>query len=233
MLFLLGDRAVAENDTDNNCPRSEFVNSGQTITPTAAPGSILQYLNPHLSQFPNYVASGGISSAKSPDGKTLLVLTAGYNNLDDSTETLVAAASQQYVFVYDISGCTPVEKQVLTLPNTYVGIAFHPNGQFFYVGGGVNDNIHIFALQTNGQWTETGTPISLGHKHGVGLVSDGLAATASQDPPVTGGIAVTPDGTELLVTNFYNDSVSLVNLPAGHVQAELDLRLVFVLEDDA
>jgi len=37
----------------------------------------LQYLNPHLSEFPNYVASGGISSAKSPDGKTLLVLTAG------------------------------------------------------------------------------------------------------------------------------------------------------------
>ena len=224
ILFLLGGHAVAENDADNNCARSEFVTSGQTITPTAAPGSILQYLNPHLSQFPNYVASGGISSAKSPDGKTLLVLTAGYNNLDDSTGTLVAAASQQYVFVYDISDCTPVEKQVLTLPNTYVGIAFHPNGQFFYVGGGVNDNIHIFALQTNGQWTETGTPISLGHKHGVGLVSDGLAATASQDPPVTGGIAVTPDGTELLVTNFYNDSVSLVNLVAGHVQAELDLR---------
>jgi hypothetical protein len=49
-----------------------------------------------------------------------------------------------------------VEKQVFTLPNTYVGIAFHPNGQFFYVGGGVNDNIHIFALQANGQWTETG-----------------------------------------------------------------------------
>jgi WD40 repeat protein len=160
------------------------VTSGQTITPTAAPGSILQYLNPHLSEFPNYVASGGISSAKSPDGKTLLVLTAGYNNLDDSTGTLVAAASQQYVFVYDISGCTPVEKQVFTLPNTYVGIAFHPNGQFFYVGGGVNDNIHIFALQANGQWTETGTPISLGHKRGVRLVSDGLAATASQDPPV-------------------------------------------------
>ena len=116
-LFLLGGHAVAENDTDNHCARSEFVTSGQTITPTAAPGSILQYLNPHLSQFPNYVASGGISSAKSPDGKTLLVLTAGYNNLDDSTGTLVAAASQQYVFVYDISGCTPVEKQVLTLPN--------------------------------------------------------------------------------------------------------------------
>ena len=224
MLVLLGGNAVAEEDPETNSAPSEFVTSGQTITPTAAPGSILQYLNPHLSQFPNYVTSGGIGLAKSPDGKTLLVLTAGYNNLDDSTGTLVPAASQQYVFVYDISGGTPAEKQVLTLPNTYVGIAFSPNGQSFYVGGGVNDNIHIFAIQTNGQWAETGTPISLGHSHGVGLVSDGLAATAGQDPPVTGGIAVTPDGTELLVTNFYNDSVSLVNLLTGKVQAELDLR---------
>ena len=41
---------------------------------------------------------------------------------------------------------------------------------------------------------------------------------------MTGGIAVTPDGTELLVTNFYNGSISLINLLAGHVQAELDLR---------
>jgi YVTN family beta-propeller protein len=137
---------------------------------------------------------------------------------------LVAQASQQYVFVYDISGGTPVEKQVLTLPNTYAGMAFHPTGQSFYVGGGVNDNVHIFALQTNGQWVEAGAPISLGHKHGVGLVSDGLAATATQDPPVTGGIAVTSDGTELLVTNFYNDSVSLVDLSGSKVQSELDLR---------
>jgi DNA-binding beta-propeller fold protein YncE len=222
-LILLGSDVVADDDDHVNA-QSQFVTSGQTITPTAAPGSVLQYLNPHLLQFPHYIASGGISSAKSPDGKTLLILTAGYNNLDDSAGNLVPAASQQYVFVFDISGGTPVEKQVLTLPNTYVGIAFHPNGQSFYVGGGVNDNVHIFTLQHNSQWAETSTPISLGHKQGVGLVSDGLAATAGQDPPVTGGVAVTADGTELLVTNVYNDSVSLVNLMAGQVQAELDLR---------
>jgi WD40 repeat protein len=101
--------------------------------------------------------------SQSPDGKTLLVLTAGYNNLDDSTGTLVAAASQQYVFVYDISGGTPAEKQVLTLPNTYVGIAFSPNGQSFYVGGGVNDNIHIFAIQTNGPVGKTLAVLTCGY----------------------------------------------------------------------
>lgn len=144
--------------------------------------------------------------------------------LNDSSGNFIPAASQEYVFVYDISGGEPIEKQVLSLPNAYVGIAFHPNGQFFYVGGGVNDNVHVFALQTGGTWAETGSPISLGHKHGVGLVSDGLAATAGQDPPVTGGVAVTADGTKLLVTNVYNDSVSLINLTAGSVEAELDLR---------
>ncbi|MBV9732263.1 MAG: phosphoesterase, partial [Verrucomicrobia bacterium] len=85
-----------------------FVTSGQEITPTAAPGSSLQYLNPGLTNFPNYIASGGISTAVSPDGNTLLVLTAGYNNLDNSAGTLVSADSEQYIFVFDISKSTPI-----------------------------------------------------------------------------------------------------------------------------
>ena len=46
---------------------------------------LVQYLKPGLADFPNYLASGGITTAASPDGNTLLVLTAGYNNLDDSS----------------------------------------------------------------------------------------------------------------------------------------------------
>jgi YVTN family beta-propeller protein len=183
----------------------------------------LQYLNPDLSEFPNYIASGGISSAVSPDGKTLLVLAAGYNNLDNSSGTLVPAASQEYVFVYDISSGTPKQTQVLTLPNAYFGIAFNPNGQSFYVSGGVDDNVHIFRL-TGGQWADTGTPIALGHAHGIGIVSDGNPLTAGEDVPVAGGVAVTPDGSQLLVTNLQNDSVSLLGLTSNGVEAELDLR---------
>jgi DNA-binding beta-propeller fold protein YncE len=218
-LTVLSGRLLAGEDD----PQSSFVTSGQEITPTAAPGSSLQYLNPNLSEFPNYIASGGISLATSPDGKTLVVLAAGYNNLDNSSGNLVPAASQQYVFVYDISSGTPKQTQVLTLPNTYVGIAFNPNGQAFYVSGGVDDNVHIFQ-QTAGQWADTGTPIALRHAHGVGIVSDGSPLTAGQDVPVAGGVAVTPDGSQLLVTNVQNDSVSLLGLTSNSVEAELDLR---------
>lgn len=66
-----------------------------------------------------------------------------------------------FVFVYDISAGTAAQKQVLKVPNTFVGIAFNPNGQAFYVGGGKDDNIHTFALQGDGSWAETETPIAM------------------------------------------------------------------------
>ena len=224
LMALSGQLVAQQTETAKNTPI--FVTSGQEITPTAAPGSTLTYLNPGLSDFPNYIASGGISTAISPDGNTLLVLTAGYNNLDDSSGNFIAADSQEYIFVFDISSGRPVQKQVLNLPNSYTGIAFAPSGQMFLAAGGVDDNVHIFQLQSTG-WADTGTPVALGHAHGIGLVSDGLALTQGQDPPVSGGVAIVPGtNTNALVTNVYNDSVSLIGISgtSGQVLAELDLR---------
>jgi DNA-binding beta-propeller fold protein YncE len=224
LMALNGQLVAQQTETAKNTPI--FVTSGQEITPTAAPGSTLTYLNPGLSDFPNYIASGGISAAISPDGNTLLVLTAGYNNLDDSSGNLIAADSQEYIFAFDISSGRPVQKQVLNLPNSYTGIAFAPSGQMFLAAGGVDDNVHIFQLQSTG-WADTGTPVALGHAHGIGLVSDGLALTQGQDPPVSGGVAIVPGtNTNALVTNVYNDSVSLIGISgtSGQVLAELDLR---------
>ncbi|MBV8213244.1 MAG: bifunctional YncE family protein/alkaline phosphatase family protein [Verrucomicrobia bacterium] len=224
-MLACGQLMAQQSDTAKNKPI--FVTSGQEITPTAAPGSNLLYLNPGLTDFPKYIASGGISTAISPDGNTLLVLTAGYNNLDDSSGSFIAADSQEYIFVFDISKGNPTQKQVLTLPNSYTGIAFEPSGQTFLAAGGVDDNVHIFQLQPSGQWADTGSPVALGHKHGIGLVSDGLALTASQDPPLAGGVAIVPNtSVNALVTNVYNDSVSLIGISGntGQVLAELDLR---------
>jgi DNA-binding beta-propeller fold protein YncE len=203
----------AVDDDDDNDNQSVYVSSGQRITPTAAPRADLQYLNPHLSQDSNFVASGGISSVLSPDGKTLLVLTSGYNLWHDSQGK--TTVTNQYIFVYDASGnAKPVEKQVLTLPNTYAGLVFDPNGQTFYVTGGQEDTIHTFGVQQDGTWAETGTPIALGHKTGV-LPTDG---------PIAAGIAISSDGTKLAVANLYNDSVTLVNIAARTIAGELDLR---------
>src|SRR5579863_5746061 len=57
--------------------------SGMTITPMAAPGAFFVSLNPDLPGLPSFVAGQPVTTAMSPDGATLLVLTSGYNRMDD------------------------------------------------------------------------------------------------------------------------------------------------------
>ena len=59
------------------------------ITPTAAPGAVFQTLNPDLPGLPDFTAGQAVSTALSPDGKTLLVLTSGYNRMNGPTGTRV------------------------------------------------------------------------------------------------------------------------------------------------
>ena len=195
-------------------PDNARLPSGQFLTPSAAAGSSFQPLNPMLKNYPNYLAGQAITSVASPDNTTLLVLTSGYNSLDTATGALDTQASSEYIFVYDISQHVPRIKQVLQIPAAYAGIAFSPDGSRFYVGSGAGDSIYTYANNA-GTWAQSGTPIPLGHKN----VGVGIGAT-----PSTAGLAVTADGSRLLVANVYNDSVSLVNLATGTVSGELDLR---------
>ncbi len=190
-----------------------FLPSGLMITPTAAPQSTYEALNPELPEFPNFIAGGALSTAKSPDGKILLVLTGGHNNL---TDTNGKSFNNEYIFVFDISGGKPVKKQVLQVPNAFVGITFDPTEQTFYAAGGGDDNIHTFSIQ-NGQWAESGTPIKLGHSSAVALFPGDL-------PGVTGGIDLTQDGQTLVVANYNNESISFIDVQSRSVVKELDLR---------
>lgn len=187
--------------------------TGQTITPTAAPGTVYTPLLPKLPDMPNLPAGYAETTVLSPDGKTLLVLTTGYNYVVDGQGKGLPNDSTQFVFVYDVSNGPAVQKQVLQVSNSFVGIAFSPDGNSFYVPGAAEDNVHVFTQQ-NGSWAENGSPIKLGHKAGVGLAQTPLAS----------GIAVTADGTRAVVVNKYNDSVSLVDLVNRAVLAEQDLR---------
>ena len=187
--------------------------TGQMMSPLAAPGSTYTTLNPGLKDNPMLPAGFAQSEVLSPDGKTLLVLTSGYNYVVDATGKKLPADSTQFIFVFDVSGGTPVQKQVVPVSNSYVGIAFAPDGQKFYVPGAGEDNLHVFALKA-GSWAESGTPIKLGHTSGLGL-AQGATAT---------GIAVTADGTRAVVANRYNDSVTLVDLVNSKVLGEQDLR---------
>jgi hypothetical protein len=153
--------------------------NGFAITPTAAPHSVLQPLNPGLPNLPNYVAGQAVSTALSPDGTQLLVLTSGYNSV---TDTQGKAQTNEYVFIFSIitSSTTvvpPRQTQVLPVPNTFCGLAWNPNGQEFYVSGGVDDKMYVFAQ--SGRISLFGAPtysqaatIALGHKFGNGLLSN-------------------------------------------------------------
>ncbi len=196
-------------------PPATLLPTGQTITPTAAPGSTFQPLKPGLSDFPDYAVGQAMSEALSPDRKTLLILTSGYNLVKNTASKVIPADSTEWVFVYDLGSATPVQKQVLPVPNSFAGIAFAPDGQHFYVSGGKDDNVHIFALG-GGQWAESGQPIKLGHSLGNGL--------GKSQAPVAAGLTVSADGKRLVVANLENDSISVLDPVAGTVSAELDLR---------
>lgn len=204
------------------------LSNGQSITPTAAPGSSFQTLNPGLADFPNFLAGYATDTRLSPDGRTLLVLTGGYNKLLDGNNNFIPADSDDYVFVYDVSSGTPRQTQVVKVPNTFNGIAFAPDGKHFYVTGGVDDDIHTYA-NTAGAWAEVGTPIALGHVAGNGLLGNGTAPgipptfAAATNPREAAGLAITADGARAVVANFENDSVSVVTLATG-AKSELDLR---------
>jgi YVTN family beta-propeller protein len=229
-------------------------NMGQQISPLAAQGSTFENLNPDLSDNPAWLAGQAVTSVVSPDKKTLLVLTSGYNRVyrtdgvPDAFGTLFNwPDSKEYVFIYDISTNTPVKKQVLTVPNTYSGIAFDPSGMAFYVSGGIGnfpfdsagtfnptksggDNVHIYTLNaTSGAWQHE-TELALNHRGGNGL--EASSPTGERLPvnvsvrPCAAGVAISDDGLTLVVANYYNDSITVFYGGLGNWSqgTELDLR---------
>ena len=187
-------------------------NMGQMITPTAPYDSTFEPLIPGaavLPKYPDWQVGQAVTTVVSPDGKTLLTLTSGYNrifnslgasnggyNLDHTAYDYLN--SEEYVFIYDISQGAPVQKQVVTIPNSYNGIAFDPSGKAFYVSGGMGDypffkggvdgldlvapsltfatdfkgsgdNVHVFALDPVKLTWEEQPELVMGHPAGLGL----------------------------------------------------------------
>jgi DNA-binding beta-propeller fold protein YncE len=189
----------------------QFTPTGQFITPDAAPGAIFQPLSPHLSGDPNYTAGQTAAVALSPDGRTLLILTSGYNLFYTPDGARVPEMSEEYVFVFDVAGAKPVQRQAILVPNTFLGLAWSPNGARFYVSGGKDDVVYEYGAGASGY--EKARTFKLGH-----LAGSGLAVS-----PAAGPLAVSPDGGRLLVANVQNDSVSVIDLTSGAVR-EQDLR---------
>ena len=201
----------------------ETLPTNQIITPTAARGSRFTTLNPNLAANPDYVVGQAVTTAVSPDGKTLLVLTSGFNLVFDASGSTIPGQSTEYVFVYDIARGTPVQRQVIPVPNTFIGLTIAPDGKTFFVSGGDDDNVHSYKLGAAG-WAESGAPVALGHGGaGNGLFSN-LPGFGSAVNAESAGIGITSDGAKLVVANYENDSISVVDVAHGTKSAELDLR---------
>jgi DNA-binding beta-propeller fold protein YncE len=192
--------------------RQRFLPTGQAITPTAAPGAFYGPLVAHAGPHPSYVVDGAAAIAVSPDKREMLILTSGYNRYNGADGKLVPQQSTQYIFRYAIGGGRSRRLQTLQVPNSFGGIAWRPDGRGFIVGGGVDDALYVFELK--GSRFAPAGKIPLGHKAGLG--ADVL--------PQTAGVAVSPDGRLALAANYYNDSVTLVDLDRRTVVAEQDLR---------
>lgn len=197
----------------------QLLPTGQLLTPLAASGARIEVLNPHLADDPQFTADGAVTSRLSPDGRTLAVLTSGYNDQTFATGPQAgrhnAADSGDFLFLYDVTGGAPRELQALHFASAYGGLAFSPDGGTIFASGGDEDDVHVFERR-NGAWTESGT-IPLGHHRGLG---NGMR-------PEAAGIAVSPDGATLAVANYENDSLSFCRKQAGggwYLSGELDLR---------
>src|SRR3984885_12970575 len=93
LMPLLASVGQSQDDQDRNERRTalpvgnyddrSLLPTGQFITPTAAPGSTIQALATGLRADGNADASEAVNTALSPDGRTLLVLTSGWNKGND------------------------------------------------------------------------------------------------------------------------------------------------------
>lgn len=193
--------------------------TGFSITPLAAPGSTFTAMNPGLPGLPHYVAGQPMTTSVSPDGRTLLVLTSGYNLLNGPDGKNIAAAGNEYVFIYDISANVLRQLGAVPLPAAYAGLAWNPKGNEFYVSGGAGDLVFVITLGATGP--ALGGIIPMGHKTNPATLGPGLGLGQAA---IVAGLSVNARGDRLLVANFMNDSVSLVDLTVRKTIAELDLR---------
>jgi len=222
-------------------------NMSQSLMPLATTGSSFQFLdtgmvvsdtiNPQVLPV-EWMAGQAVSTAVSPDGNTLLVLTSGYNRVFQGPFPLFDPLySSEYIFIFDITNHSPVFKQAVPIPNAYHGIAWDPGGQAFYVSGGMGDapfgtdpipyalpnngdNVHIIT-QKNGIWVNTAeldlgqspSSVVLGHPSGNGLpVPNNQFASVNAAvfvAPMAAGLAISSDGQTLVVANYFNDSITV------------------------
>jgi len=197
---------------------AQWLPTGQSITPLAAPGAHVEPLALELPVVGKATAGQPVTTAITPDGHTLFVLTSGYNIWRDSAGAIIPAASTEHLFVYDISAGAPKFVQAVPVPNTFGGMAV-ADDHTVYVGGGMDDAFMTFSSPSGKSWAQAGPAVKLGHRAGNAVVKNRNVLK-----PSTAGLALTGTKTALVIANYQNDSVSIVRLNDNWNARELDLR---------
>ena len=212
-------------------------NISQAIDPLAAPGSSFQFLdtgmvvtdtyNPNVAPV-EWMAGQAVSTAVNPNLKLLAVLTSGFNRVfQEAFPFFDPLYSSEYVFLYDISGGTPVFKQAIPIPNAYHGLAWDPvvGNNALYVSGGMGDapfgtdpipytvngapainngdNVHIITLQPNGRWALS-AELDLGPSNSVvggHPAGNGLPVPNNQFASVNSAVFVAPMAAGVALSN--------------------------------
>jgi YVTN family beta-propeller protein len=262
LLLCLMVSGLASGQRRNAAPvGGNLLPDGFYITPTAAPGSIFQDLPTGLRADGSANANGAVNTALSPDGTALLIVTTGYNTgfytqgpdgtaitwaaLDPLTgiPSSTTTPNAEWVFIFDVRGATPVQKQLINIPNTYHGLVWDPSGTRFYVAGGIDDRVEVFKSTTTGASADgTYAPdapfVLLNHNQPADVPvqqypTGGLFSTTpiNNNPiaqymympfsALAAGLAISPDGTTLYAANYQNDSVSVINTATRSVSDEV------------
>ena len=253
---------LASGQTWDSAPvGGNLLPDGFRITPTATPGSIFQGLPTGLRPDGSADANGAVTTALSPDGTALLILTTGYNTgfnvqalngapithatFDPITGALskTTTSNAEWVFVFDVRGSQPVQKQLINIPNTYDGLLWDPSGSRFYVAGGIDDRIIIYkssgaGASADGTYTPDFPFVLLGHNTPADVpVQEFPTGGLFNNTPVNSnqyaqdmfvpfsalaaGLAISRDGSTLYVANYQNDSLSIVNAATRTVSSEV------------
>src|ERR1043166_6203279 len=112
---------------------AQWLPTGQTVTPLAPAGARFDPLALELPVIGHAVAGQAVTTALTPDGRTLLVLTSGYNSWRDAHGKIIPEASTEHLFVFDVSSGTPAFRQALPVPNAFGGLAISSDGNTAYV----------------------------------------------------------------------------------------------------
>jgi YVTN family beta-propeller protein len=149
-----------------------------------------------------------LAMAESPDGRWLLVSNNGY--------------ALPSISVVDIQHQNV--RGTLQLDHAWVGLAWHPDGKRVYVSGAANNTVHELTW-ANGVLTR-GTDIVLGRPMDPPQPEEASENLNRPDPTpqsFIGGLAISPDGTQLFAVHVLGQIVSAVDLRTGHVLHSIGL----------